>query len=440
MVILPSASRRLMALVVAGSASAAAPLALATPVGMSAGSALTLGSVSHPHHAGAGGNPAALGLQRQRFQAGIHAGLAAELGPVDQLIDELDDLQDRLDDGLSPGDFEDSADFQAAVEEEVERLQAFLEDAGRDGYVKATGHAAAPVRMALPWGEGGLSLSVRYSGQSRLGILDAPLTADIEDETAELSTNTSLYVKGAVLRELTLGYGQPVWSAGGGRLHAGASLTHYQSDLSKIVVPLQDTEDVGDTLSDEYDANQERDTAIGANAGVVWEADRYQLGATARNLNKPRLDYPAVGEGCDRLDGEAQTRCEAAQDFAGRIDLSETWTLDPQMTLEAAAYNEDRTWVLAGSLDLSDVRDPVGDEVQWAAVSVSAAPALRLMPEWRFGYRENLAGSELRYVTTGLTLFRTLELDLAYSLDGVEYDDEDYPRSAMLNLGLDVSF
>lgn len=412
---------------------AAAGPASAHTAGMTPGAGLTLGSVSHPHALGAGANPAALprtpGIDLNLLQVGV----AGELGPVDSLIDELDDLQDLLEEENLDPDFAQEAEG---------RFNAFLEQAGRDGYAKLTGAASVPltpVRVRSPVGEAsGISFDVRFTGQGRLDVLDAPV--ELEAGDTELSTDTALSVKGAEVREVTAGYGRRVLRNDAGELQVGGTLTHYQAKLSKIVFRLEDTDDVGDTVTEEFDSNQRTTSELGAGLGLLWTARNYQVGATARNLNKPEFDFPAIGEDCGDLDGDDRERCEAAEQFAERIDREGTWTLDPQMTLEGALYTEDRTWVLAGSVDVSDVDDPVGDEVQWAAVSVSTDPRMRLMPSWRFGYRENLSGTERRYVTTGLSLFRALDLDIAYDLDSVEFDEEDYPRSLWVNLGLRLSF
>ncbi len=418
------------ALIVAGSVSAAT----ASTAGVASGPALTLGAVSHPHAPTAGRNPAALPLSPVVGTALLRLGGGVEIGPVDNLVDELEDLQDFLDrDDLGVTE----------AEEVVERFDAFLRQAGEEGYVKvsAFGHVPlTPLSVRSPWGPGAVSVDVRYTGQSRLNVLDAPLVVDLTGGNADLSTNTSLYIKGAVVREIAVGYGRPVWRGGRGELMAGATVTHYQADLSKVVIPLQDTDDVGDAIADEYDANQVTSTAWGADLGFLWVTPFYRAGAVGRNLNAPEFSYGAIGQDCAALSGGEQTRCEAAQSFAHRIDLDETWTMDPQLTLEGAVHTEDQVWVVAASVDVNEVRDPVGDPVQWATVSISTASPVRLMPAWRFGYRANLAGSELRYVTTGLTLFRFLELDIAYALDGVEFEDEDYPRGVMFNVGLGLSF
>ncbi|MCG5548177.1 conjugal transfer protein TraF [Halorhodospira halochloris] len=413
--------------------------AMASPTaGMSSGSSLTLGNVSHPHARDTSINPAASPIGPAFSTSILRVGAGAELGPVDDLIDELDELQDDLD-----GDFNTIAD----AEDARDKANDFLVQAGEDGYAKlsAFGHVPiTPLSMQLPWGDGGISLDVRFTGLARLGILDAPVNAYSDDGEFGIETDTSLYIKGAVLREITFGYGHNVWQGERSELLLGFSLTHYQSDLSKIVIPLQDADDVGDTITDEYDADQKQDSDFGVGLGLLWNSDYYRFGIVGRNLNQPELEFGAIGQSCHELSGDAQERCKMAQQFGDRIDLEETWTLDPQMSLEAAVYNEDQSWVLAASYDTNSVKDPVGDDQQWFAVSVSTVPQARMMPEWRFGYRENMAGSELTYVTTGFTLFRSFSLDIAYGLENVTHtsddDEQDYPRSVKFNVGLDLAF
>lgn len=427
----------LTVLAVGGGTAWASPTA-----GMSPGRSLTLGSGSHPHAIGTGFNPAATPLGPAFSTSIIRLGVGYEIGPVGELIDDLEDLQDELE----RDDFASLNDAEQVKEE----FDDFLKQAGRDGYVKLTGFGnvpLTPVSLRLPWGNGGLSLDVRYTAQARLGILDAPIEAYSEAGEFKVRSDTALYVKGAVIREITAGYGHTMLSGESGKLLVGLSFTHYQSELSKVVIPLQDAEDIADTVSDEYDANRLQDTAVGAGLGLLWSGTNLRFGMTGRNLNQPDLQYAALGYGCGRLSGGDQERCMAAQGFGNRIDLEETWTLEPQLTFEGALYTESRDWALSFSYDSRVIQDPVGEEQQWFAVGLSTRPNGFLLPEWRFGYRENLAGSALSYVTTGFTLFGSFSLDLAYGLEsvsigGIEEDEapEEYPRSVMINVGIDLAF
>jgi hypothetical protein len=111
-----------------------------------------------------------------------------------------------------------------------------------------------------------------------------------------------------------------------------------------------------------------------------------------------------------------------------------------QLHLEGAVFTESQNWVVAVGLDVNAVEDPTGNEYKWATISAGYATDSWWIPGFRVGYRANMAGTELSYLTGGLTLFKTVNLDLAYGLDSVEIDGESAPRSFMLNLGFELTF
>jgi hypothetical protein len=96
--------------------------------------------------------------------------------------------------------------------------------------------------------------------------------------------------------------------------------------------------------------------------------------------------------------------------------------------------------VLNAAIDANAVMDPVGDDYQWATFSAAYATNSWILPGFRVGYRSNLAGTELDYLDAGFTLFKVLNLDVAWGLDSVEIDGDSAPRSLLVNLGLELSF
>lgn len=403
------------------------------------GSTLTLGNVSHNQSLLASvQNPAAgaAALEKKggQYRFGILSsiGFGYEFGDVDNLLDELDDLSDLLDDASTLQDVEDIK----------ERFDDILVDMGRDGYLKVQGGIHVPLMpivMTHSLWQGSITFDASYQGQARLGVLDDPIAWD--EVRGEAVTNTSLYLKGAVVRQISLGYSRQVWENHFGTLYAGARLKHYEGDFSKNVIALMDADDdVADVFEDEFDANQRTSSALGVDAGVLWVAHLYRLGATVNNLNSPSLSYPSIGTGCDSLSGSAQDNCNTAAYFSNRINLREKYEMEPQLQVEGTLYHPNRQWVVSASLDANPVYDAVGDEVQWFTLSTAYLSESWVIPGYRFGYRKNLTGSELSYVTTGFTLFRTFNLDIAYGLDRIEVDDDEYPRSIMVNLGFDLTF
>jgi hypothetical protein len=126
--------------------------------------------------------------------------------------------------------------------------------------------------------------------------------------------------------------------------------------------------------------------------------------------------------------------------FAGqnRISLNETHVMTGQSTIDAAINTENKRWRLAASYDLQSIRDPLGDEYQWA--SASAAYVTTWLVGGRVGITKNLVGSELTMANVGLTLLGVVNLDLRYSLDSIEIDGSSAPRAFGINLGFESSF
>ena len=115
--------------------------------------------------------------------------------------------------------------------------------------------------------------------------------------------------------------------------------------------------------------------------------------------------------------------------------------MKPQLEMEGAFYSESQNWVLNAALDGNKVQDPVGRDFQWATLSAAYATNSWWIPGVRVGYRTNLAGSKLNYVTGGLTMFKALSLDIAYGLKSItDNSGKSIPRSAMINLGLQMTF
>ncbi|NOX43775.1 MAG: hypothetical protein GXP19_08615 [Gammaproteobacteria bacterium] len=121
--------------------------------------------------------------------------------------------------------------------------------------------------------------------------------------------------------------------------------------------------------------------------------------------------------------------------------------MKPQVRLEGALFSSNQNWVFGVAVDANAINDPIGQEYQWATVSAAYATDSFLRPGFRVGYRANLAGNKLSYITTGLTLFKSFNLDIAYGLEDVEIEKNDLTsvdgtvaRSIIVNIGLEVTF
>ncbi len=370
-----------------------------------------------------------------RLRMGIVSsiGVGVEVGPVDNFIDEIDDLIDELDrDDIS------LAEGNALVQ----RFNALLGPMGRDGYAKINAGVHVPLfPMLIRTGLGVFTVDANLAGQARLGLLDSPITYNPVEETIESAS--AVYVKGAKVTEIAVGFARPVWSTSSRHITVGANLRYLQAALSKQVIALEavdDDDDVEDVLKDAYDANEHKSSNVTLDVGAIYATDRYRVGLTLANLTEPDFKYGTIGVDCHTLSGDAQHNCYTAAYFSDRIALSETWTLERLATVEGAVFFADGRGTLSASVDLNEVHDPVGDLNQNLAVSLGYRTSTRFLPDVRLGYRKNLAGSKLGTASVGFTFFRRLHLDVAYGLDSTEIDNKSMPRTFAFNLGFEMSY
>lgn len=360
-------------------------------------------------------------------------GFGVEVGPVDNFVDEIDDLIDQLDrDDIS------LAEGNALVQ----RFNALLGPMAQDGYAKVHAGVHVPLfPMLIRSNLGVFTLDANFAGLARLGLLDSPLTYNPLAE--EIETASAVYVKGATLREISLGFARPVWQEGSRQITVGGNVRYLHAALSKQVIALQaidDDDDVEDVLKDAYDANERKSSNVTLDIGAIYSTDRYRLGVTVANLTEPEFKYGAIGANCHTLSGSAQYNCYTANYFSDRIALNETWTLERLATVEGAWFFADGRGSLSAAVDLNDVHDPVGDLNQNFAVSLGYKTQTRLLPDVRVGYRKNLAGTKLGTASFGVTFFGRLHLDVAYGLESTEIDGSSMPRNLAFNLGFEMGY
>lgn len=365
-----------------------------------------------------------------------NAGFYAELGELDNFEQEVDELVDLLED--------DNVTLDQA-QELSPRFNALLEEMGRVGYVKTAWDLSVPgFPMAMHFDQlgGNVCLELSATVQARGSVLDT----DLDFVENKFETESSLYLKSAVQTHFSVTYSQPVlqyknnWIDG--NLIAGAKFKGYRLALSKQVIPFESFEDndVSDVISDEYDQNQETSTTLGVDVGVLWDGGRYQLGLTIANLVEPTFDYGEIGVNCQQ-GTSSNDNCSTAANFVSRGELNgrEVHRMQAVTTIDAS-YALFSNWFVAGSFDLADYNDAVGDDLQWVSVATSYMPRSRWIPGARVGYRENLAGQKLSQVTFGSTFFGFLNFDLLYGLEKIEVDDESVPRSLAFNFGFEQKF
>lgn len=402
-------------------------------------------------------NPAAgaavLKKEGNQYRFGIlsSVGVGVEFGEIDSLYDRIDQEAQAFESGGIAID--NPLDIANSVNDQVNTINSILTDIEAKGYAKVFGSAHLPVMplVIAHQGLGGsLVLDINGSLEAKaLALQDdilfdataydplAPnpqtigdVTIDSVAQTLEVNNDTSLVTKAAKTTEMALGYSRPLMETSDATLYGGLRARYYKVQLSRTAHRFGDVTDAQQIFDDARDASFNSATGLGLDAGVLWVSEHYRLGASLSNINEPSFDYDALNLAGYNL----------GRSVGQRLAAKETYTMERQLSLEAALYTASQNWVISAGLDTNAVKDALGDEYQWATVSAAYATNSWLIPGIRFGYRTNLSGTEINYLALGTTLFKAFNLDLAWSPDKVDIDGETVPRGAMLNLGLELTF
>lgn len=430
-------------LVVAGSLACSVSYA-ASPVFQPIGSSFTLGTSANPSSLSTSlANPAAPFLMvdseaGDRFRFGIigPGGFGYELGQVDSLQDQIDELDELLDEDVS------SASQAQALQSKANDIVVALGD-DANGKLMASGQVPVfPFIYKDPeYGAFTVDMSVSAVGQGK--FLDDDIDIVVAGSSYTLNSNSSVYVKSGVDLNLGLGYSKDVWANEHGVLITGTKLNLHSVTLSKGMMHLASSDDDSDdAFSDSLADHEETSFGVGVDVGAIWLSKFYQVGFTASNLNEPTFEYGSLDETCSGLETSKQASCYAAREFAGegRIALNEVHTMERQFTIDGSAFVLDRQVELAASYEMNEISDLVGDKYQWATVATSYYSSNTWIPAVRLGYKKNMAGSELSYLTMGATLFKRVNFDLAYGLETIEVDGDEMPRSLYISAGIESAF
>jgi len=440
--------KRLAQSVILLSASAGA---IAEPIFHPAGENLGFGPIanhqsliSHTNNPATGAS--SMDVEASGFGIGLvpSLGIGFEIGAVGNMAANLEDLEEQI------TAFEDNPSQDRANQIKAD-FDGFLLDAGENGYLQL--HIGVNPIAPIVWNSkdvlgGSLVFDVNAAVQAQLSVLDSPIEYNplATDPADALQTNTALYIKAGAVAETSLGFSKQLFSNRSGALSAGVRGKMYQVTLKKKLAGLSQFSEVNSLVKDEAEVETTGQTGFGVDLGVIWAAQNYRVGATLRNANAPSFEYDELGVDCASKVGTDQDSCNIAVSYSHEIDMKETWTMDPQVNVELAAYNSSRNWFVAMSADASPVNDAVGNELQWFTASLGYAGRWKIPAGFRLGYRKNLAGSQLSAATLGLSLLKVIHLDVAYGLESIEVKDsetdetQEVPRMAQVNLGIDILF
>jgi len=445
---------------------------LATPVYHPPGSNLTYGSISNGQSIMSDiTNPAAgasiFTKEDGQFRFGVFSsiGVGYEIGDVADLINQIDTTIDK---------FTDTANNQTIIgtniTDNVNRILGILNtdiattntlllDIEKNGYFKGFASIHVPIMPLVVTHKaisGSFVLDINASGVGLASFLSSDvsditsgdITTAVTNAIAGTQTSVNLgdlinsdsttVIKGAAIVELSLGYSKPVWKNDDGQLFAGIRGNYYKVELTRFAQKLDDSsnQSLNDIFEANKDSNQKNNSGIGIDLGVLWVSEHSRAGATLKNINKPSFDFNTID-----TSGYTDTKVIAA------LQRGNKYEMDPQLRLEGALFSANQNWVFGVALDANAIDDPVGQEYQWATASAAYATDSFYIPGFRVGYRANLAGTELTYVTTGITLFRIFNLDIAYGLEEITIKKNDLtstdgtiPRSMLVNLGFELTF
>jgi hypothetical protein len=475
--------------VLAGSVSAG-------PVYQPPGANLTLGDVTHGKRIlSASSNPAAAAADRARAGGKpvrgtvISAAAGLEYGNVQNLFDLYNELTqayapsdpgtgggpgqnpgDKPDDGINIGDILDALDPNIqealdAIAREIVTQTALLLLIREEGYAKAWVAADAPFVFDKQWLGGTWTMGLNWSGSSKAYGLTEPLRFDrdvalqrIEDWVNTLpidrpgqfeisddivltptpgqnavflaiTNDSSIISKSTQTTEFSFSYSREAMSAESGNLFFGARANIYLKQLSRVSVRFGDITDSEELFDAIRNADFRTDEGAGLDLGVLWVSDNYQLGAQVTNINEPEFRFPDVNL--------APYTSRQAVEF---LQQDAIYTLDRQLKLEASLFTSDRRWSAHLGYDMDPVTETMGDRFQWVTLSGGFTTDSWWIPSVRIGYRQNLAGTELGYVSVGATLFKYVNIDIASALDTVEIDGRKLPQGLMGSIGFEISW
>lgn len=378
--------------------------------------------------------------------------------------------EDKPSGGIDLGEIWDSLDPDAraaaeAVAAEVARQAALLAIIRDEGFAKAWVSADIPVLLKQSPGGGAWTLGLNWSGSTKArGVVDAidfdagaaqeilaawlnelpvdrtsPLALSDEvllyyDAASNrsrlgLDNDSSIISKSSQTTEFSAAYSRLAWSNESGGLYLGSKARLYLAKLSRISVRFGDITDSEELFDAIRDSDFSNDTRLGFDAGVLWVADNYQLGAQITNLNSPKFSFP-----------ELDLQPYRNPDIIEFLRRDRVYRMNAQLKFEASVFSASRRWSAHLGLDADSATDPLGDDYRWLTLSAGWVTTSRWLPNVRLGYRENLEGSRAKYLSAGLTFFNIMNFDVAASLETASINGRDLPRGLMASLGFQINW
>jgi len=449
----------------------------ATPVHHPSGPNLTYGAISNSQNIMSDiTNPAAGAAVFTKSNGQIRFGVLSsvgagyEMGGVVDMVTEVDNMIKFFTNGINetntqirpvdPGltTSQNVANVLADVNALITNTNTIMADLQKDGYFKSFSTIHAPV-MPLIVSHEAFAGSFVFDINQSIETLATFISDDIDQlvQTTALrlqviaaegglelnlgdviASDTAIIVKGTNVTELSLGYSISNWQSNAGQLFTGIRTNFYKVALTRSaqLVDSSTDESLKSIRDDNKESNLVDSSGFGIDLGILWVSEHYRLGATVKNINHPHFHFEPV-------DTSAITNSVIIE----KLEKTLVYEMNSQFSLEGAFFSSDQNWVFGVAVDTNAIEDPVGQMYQWATVSTAYATDNYVIPGFRVGYRANLAGSQLSYITAGLTFFNVFNLDVAYGIEEIKIEKNDLtsvegtePRSIIINIGLEVTF
>ena len=328
------------------------------------------------------------------------------------------------------------AEVKAEIEDLIDQTNSLLDEVGETTFVKFSTSIQAPflplIYKTRRRGVFMIDASASIVGRASIladnltvtGLDDLDSITSVEDLAAfdidglDYSSDMSVYMKRASDYHFSIGYSEMVSRTENSAVIYGGRLNFHKLSLDRKLTVLTEDGDSSVSYGDYFLSRDVVEENIGLDLGVILASKYYQMGATISNINEPEFDYIPLGD-CAGLSGTDLNTCNAAIRLAdkGYLSLKESYKMKAQMTLDFALKSKDQAFSLATSFDANSIKDPLGDKYQWATASISFFSPTALFPGIRAGYRKNMVGSELSYITAGVTIGRRLDIDIAYAAE-----------------------
>ncbi|WP_455206170.1 conjugal transfer protein TraF [Kaarinaea lacus] len=418
-------------------------------------------------------NPAAgavaLESGENEYKFGIFSsiGIGAEYGDVDNMFNEIDATANDIQQvNITFDNIQATTDDINSTVDDANKILTLVE---QGGYGKAFTSMHAPIMPIVISHKalgGSLVFDVNGSVLGRMGALAEEINVDTtqlnafvaqidgnlgnpitdfnagdltlnynpvgQQITYNIRNDSTVLLKASGIVELAMDYSRKIFQHQSGNLFTGLRGKYFRVELVRDIEKLSDLQEESQDYFENFDRdNAEVSNGFGVDFGALWVSSNYRIGATLININEPSFNYNKI---------DLSARGYTYQPIIDALTADEIYTMEMQAKFEAAVFSANQSWVFGGSVDANAIKDPVGDEYQWANASVAYITDSWLIPGGRLGYRKNLAGTELSMAEIGLTLFKVLNLDVAYGLEDVEIDNEVYPRTFIVNLGMELSF